>query len=138
MVLKDLLSIEPTSQNDLNALKKHLALPKTVSEHELVSTWKIIRHMSTVLELPLTTPIKDLINLFKKLKEIQHVFNLQNPNFIQLNVLYVELTTVREMLSLPETLPLADVVDRAKQEVLPSLGIGDNSLLERVLQLRKD
>lgn len=138
MVLKDLLSFEITNQNDLNTLKKHLAVPNSISEYELVSTWKIIRHMSTVLELPLQTPIKDLINLFKELKEIQYALNLQNPNFIQLNVLYVELTTIREMLNLPKTLPIADVVARAKQEVLPSLGIGDNSLLERVLHLQSD
>jgi hypothetical protein len=138
MVLKDLLVVDLTSQKDLDELKEHLDLPNFFSECELVSTWRVIRHMSSVLELPLDTPIKDLVGLYKKLKDIQQVFTLQNPNFIQLNVLYVELTTVREMLNLPETSSIAEVVDRAKQEVLPTLGIGDNSLLEKVLKLQKD
>ncbi|MFX0185846.1 MAG: hypothetical protein ACFE95_22410 [Candidatus Hodarchaeota archaeon] len=137
MVLKDLLTVDLASQKDLDELKEYLDLPNFFSECELVSTWRVIRHMSSVLELPLDTPIKDLVELYKKLKEIQQVFNLQNPNFIQLNVLYVELTTVREMLNLPETISIAEVVDRVKHEVLPTLGIGDNSLLEKVLKLKK-
>lgn len=138
MVLKDLLAVELTNQKDLDELKEHLDLPNFFSECELVSTWRIIRHMSSVLELPLNTPIKDLVGLYKKLKEIQKVFTLQNPNFLQLNVLYVEITTVREMLNLSETTSIAEVVDRVKQEVLPTLGIGEHSLLERVLKLQKD
>jgi hypothetical protein len=137
MLLKDLFTVDFTNQKELDELTKHHDLPSFSSEYDLISTWLVIIHMSSVLELPLDTPIRDLVELYKKLNEILQVFSLQNPNFIQLNLLYVELTIVRDMLNLPNTSSIAEVVDRVKQEELPTLGIGENSFLERVLRFHR-
>lgn len=134
---KNSISVNPTNQVDLQELKKQLNLPNSTPEVEVEATWRMIRHMNSVLELPVDTPIKTLVELFEKLREIQQVFKLQNTNFIQLNVLHVELITVRDMLNLPETMSIVEVINQITPEILPTLGVGEDSFLEKVLRLQQ-
>lgn len=119
---------------EFKELKNHLKQVSGSSEHVLTAAWRFIKHMQSELNLPPQTPMRELIRLFNAFQEIRKAFDLHTNNFSQLNELYVEIITVREMLDLPKDLSVTEILSRITPELVPSLGVGRNSLLERLLQ----
>ena len=119
---------------DFNELKRLLNLNGKASEHDIIATCRILKHMQTELNLPPEISIKQLVSLYNKLTEIRAVFDLETNNFTQLNELFVEITTVREMADIPEDKPLPDLLFSLRTKNLSDFGLGKNSLLEKLLR----
>ncbi|UCG02403.1 MAG: hypothetical protein JSW11_00115 [Candidatus Heimdallarchaeota archaeon] len=135
MSYEDSSSEEEKRQQELKELKKYLKLANGSSEHALIATWHCIKHMQSALNLPPHTPIEDLVNLFDSLEEIRKAFNFHIENFTQLNEIYWEITTIKKRLNFPEDSSITDILSRIKPNVIPALGLDENSLLKRLLQL---
>lgn len=129
----DKLTYKIKGIKEFNELKRLLNLKNKVSEHELIATCRILKHMQIELGLSSQTPISDLVSLYHKLEDIRAVFNLHANNFAQLNELLIEITTVREMADFPENIPLPDLLFSLRGKSLSSFGLGTNSLLEKLL-----
>ena len=119
---------------EFNELKKLLNVNDTVSEHEIIATCRILKHMQNQLDISSLTPNHELVSLYNKLKEIRAIFDLETNNFKQLNELLIEITTVREMANFAEDKPLADLLFALRGKNISSYGIGKNSLLEKLLR----
>jgi hypothetical protein len=141
MTLNDLLSDDSDKPTEIvkgikefNELKRLLNINNKVSEHELIATCRILRHLQKELGISPQTPIHEFVSLYHKLEDIRAVFDLQTSNFTQLNELLIEITTVREMADLPENIPLPDLLFSIRGKTLSSFGLGNNSLLEKLLR----
>lgn len=141
MTLNDILSKGSNGPDDkekkikeFKELKKLLNVNDTVSEHEIIATCRILKHMQNQLDISSLTPIHEIVSLYNKLKEIRAIFDLETNNFKQLNELLIEITTVREMANFAEDKPLADLLFALRGKNISSYGIGDNSLLEKLLR----
>jgi len=141
VTLNDILSKGSTGPDDkekkvkgFKELKKLLNVNNTVSEHEIIATCRILKHMQNQLDISSLTPIHELVSLYNKLKEIRAIFDLETNNFKQLNELLIEITTVREMANFAEDKPLADLLFALRGKSISSYGIGENSLLEKLLR----
>jgi hypothetical protein len=128
-------SEESVRQKELIAIKKYVKLANGSSEHALIATWHCIKHMQSALNLSLQTPIEDLVGLFNNLEEIRKTFNFQIENFYQLNEIFWEIKTVKRKLNYPEDYSISDVLSRINAKLIPSLGLDENSLLKKLLQL---
>jgi hypothetical protein len=128
-----MLSNELRKLEELKKLRVILKLDNRLFDHAVNQLWCSLKQMKSDLGLPPQTPIDDLIYIFKRFEEIKMVFNLKDPDYNQLNVLLVEITAVKDMLNLPETAPLPEVLAQIKPEQLPVLGLGSDSLLEKML-----
>ena len=126
---------EDLSSQEYKELKNHLKLANGSSEHDLIATWRCIKHMQSELDLPPQTPVRELVKLFNNFEEIQKFFNLQINNFSQLNELFCELIIVKAKLNLPEDSSVTDVLSRINPELVHSLDLEENSFLKRLLQL---
>lgn len=136
MTLNDILfnsSDKMKSIKEFNELKRLLNLNGSASEHEITSTCRILKHMQNELNISPQTPLKDIVSLYNKLTEIRAVFDLETNNFSQLNELFIEITTVKEMADIPKDRPLPELLVSLRSKTLSSFGIGENSLLERLL-----
>ena len=107
----------------------------SVSEYELTIMLYEMKQMRSELEISQKIPISDLIDYYFKLITVKKAFNNQISNFTQLNQLYIELITIREMLDLSEYASVSEIIDGIQTEDLTKLGIGKNSLLEKLLKL---
>ena len=141
MTLNDILSNGSNGPDEkekkvkeFKELKKLLNVNDTVSEHEIIATCRILKHMQNQLEISSLTPNHELVSLYNKLKEIRAIFDLETNNFKQLNDLLIEITTVREMANFAEDKPLADLLFALRGKNISSYGIGKNSLLEKLLK----
>ncbi|MFX0085736.1 MAG: hypothetical protein ACFFAU_08680 [Candidatus Hodarchaeota archaeon] len=130
----DKLTYKVKSIKEFNELKRLLNLDNQVSEHELIATCRILKHMQNELDLSTQTPIRELVSLYHKLEDIRAVFDLHTNNFTQLNELLIEITTVREMADIPEDKPLTDLLFLLRGKSLASFGLRENSLLEKLLR----
>ncbi|MFX0185705.1 MAG: hypothetical protein ACFE95_21680 [Candidatus Hodarchaeota archaeon] len=135
MALKEFFSNEPKTSQEIRVLKNHLKLSKNPSKHDLMANWRSIHHMRAQLDIPTHVSFNEVVTLFFHFEEIRELFDLKTNNFHSLNTLYVEIATVKDMLNLPKEAPLTETVASVKPEILPSLGVGINSLLEKVLTL---
>lgn len=135
MVQDNISSIEIKNQQEYEELKNYLKLANGTSEHVLSATWRCIKHMQSVLDLPSQISMKFLVNLFNNLEETRKAFNFHINTFTQLNELFHEITTIRMKLNLPEKSTIPDVLSRINPEIVRSLGLDENSLLNRLLQL---
>lgn len=135
MFYDELSSEESKRQQELDELKSYLKLAKDSSEHVLIATWRCIKHMQSVLNLPPHTPIKDLVNLFNNLEEIRKTFNFQIGNFTQLNEIYWGIKTIKEKLNFPEYFSTTDVLSSINTHLIPALGLDESSLLKKLLEL---
>lgn len=135
MVQENISSLEIKTQQEYEELKNYLRLAKGSSEHVLSATWRCIKHMQSALDLPSQMPIKNLVNLFNNLEETRKAFNFHINSFTQLNELFHEITTIRMKLRLPEKCTISDVLSRINLEIARSVGLDENSLLNRLLQL---
>ena len=141
MALNDILSNNSDRLTDksksikgFNELKRLLNLNGSASEHEIISTCRILKHMQVELNISQKTPLSELVSLYNKLTEIRAVFDLETNNFSQLNELFIEITTVREMVGIPRDRPLPELLVSLRSKTLSSFGIGENSLLEKLLR----
>jgi hypothetical protein len=139
MTLNDILANgTPTDKSnsikEFNKLKKLLNLNDNTSEHELIATCRILKHMQTELNISPQTPIRELVSLYNKLTEVRAVFDLETNNFNQLNELFIEIITVREMADIPEDQSLPETLIKLRSKKLSAYGIGENSLLEKLLR----
>ena len=133
MFLNDILSNELRKLEELKKLRIILKLDDRLFDHAVNNLWCSLKQMKSDLGLAPQTPIDDLIYIFKRFEEIRMVFNLKDPDYNQLNVLLVEITAVRGMLNLSESTPLPEVLSLIKPEQLPTLGLGSDSLLEKMM-----
>ncbi len=108
-----------------------------VSEAMLAVKWRLIKHMQADLGLnQKNLPIKELVYLYSRFEEIKEVFKLKSTTFTQLERILIEIETVKDMLDITPTTPLDQVILQIVHEEISSLGVGKNSILERLLQYR--
>ncbi|MFX1285644.1 MAG: hypothetical protein ACFFB5_18535 [Promethearchaeota archaeon] len=122
-------------QREVNQLKEYLKLANGTSEHVLIAKWRCIKHMQSDLELPSQTPIDKLVKLYNNLEEIRKAFNYQINDFSQLNELFHDVTAVRDRLNFPKDYSTTDVLSRLNSDLIPFLGLKENSLLKQLLLL---
>ncbi|MHA2306145.1 MAG: hypothetical protein ACXACU_12220 [Candidatus Hodarchaeales archaeon] len=139
MTLNDILANgtsadKSNSIKEFNKLKKMLNLNGNTSEHEFIATCRILKHMQTELNISPQTPIRELVSLYNKLTEVRAVFDLETNNFNQLNELFIEIITVREMADIPKDQSLPELLIKLRSKKLSAYGIGENSLLEKLLR----
>lgn len=128
-----MLSNELRKLEELKKLRIILKLDDRLFDHAVNQLWCSLKQMKSDLGLAPQTPIDDLVYIFKRFEEIRMVFNIKDPDYDQLNVLLVEITAVRGMLNLPDSTPLPEVLSQIKPELLPTLGLGSDSLLEKMM-----
>ena len=128
-------SEESKKQQEQKELQNYLKLVNGSSEHVLIATWRCIKHMQSALNLPPNTPIEDLVDLFNNLEEIRKTFNFQIENFTQLNEIFWEIKNIKKKLNFPYDYSITDVLTRINSNLIPALGLDENSLLKKLLQL---
>ena len=99
-----------SEQKELKDLRRLLSLKDNISNKLIIQTWYSLKKMQQELELPSLYPIKQHYYFYQKLEEIREALNLTSTNFAQLNQLYIEIVTIRELLGLPETTPMSDIL----------------------------
>ncbi|MFX0126214.1 MAG: hypothetical protein ACFFAE_21520 [Candidatus Hodarchaeota archaeon] len=127
-----------SEEKELKELRKLLSLRGDISEGVVMATWNFLKKMQQELDLPTLSPIKQHYYFFQKLKEIRRALNL-SLTFTQLNQLYVEITTLRDLLGLPEITPISEIISIVQREALDLFASLDNradSLLFRILLLQ--
>jgi hypothetical protein len=122
------------STAQLNELKIHLKLTNSTCEEVLTTKWRHIQHMQIDLDLDPNLSIKELTELYYKFEDIIEVFKLNSYTFRQLEKLLVELETVRNMLDIPRDTPLQQCVFQLTSHDIPSLGVGNGSILEKIMK----
>ncbi len=125
-------------KKELKELRRLLSLNGDISERAVMITWSALRKMQRELDLPSLSPIKQHYYFYRKLEEIRRVMNL-SMNFTQLNQLYIEITTLRDLLGLPEITPISEIITIVRKESLELFASLDNradSLLFRILLLK--
>jgi len=124
--------------NELKDLRRLLSIKGNNSEEIVIRTWNFLKKMQKELEIPSLYPIKQHYYFYQKLEEIRKALNLPFRNFPQLNQLYIEITSIRGLLGLPETTPISDIISLVQRESLEkfaSLNISYDSLLLKILLL---
>ncbi|MFX1283944.1 MAG: hypothetical protein ACFFB5_09825 [Promethearchaeota archaeon] len=127
-----------SEEKELKELRKLLRLRGNISERVVMATWSFLKRMQQELDLPSLSPIKQHYYFYLKLEEIRHALKL-SLNFTQLNQLYVEITTLRDLLGLPEITPISKIISIVQREALDLFASLDNradSLLFRILLLQ--
>ncbi|UCG03159.1 MAG: hypothetical protein JSW11_04050 [Candidatus Heimdallarchaeota archaeon] len=123
-------------QEEIKDLQRLLSLKDNISDDLVITTWNSLKKMQEELELSSLYPIKQHYYFFQKLEEIRKALNLTSTNFPQLNQLYIEIITIRELLGLPETTPMSEIITLLQKESLEnlaSLDIRHDSLLLKFL-----
>ncbi|NHJ01585.1 MAG: hypothetical protein EAX86_05550 [Candidatus Heimdallarchaeota archaeon] len=120
---------------ELRILKLIITDEKELTEHQLIAKWKILKHMQSELELPSDVSIFELLALFKKFEEIRNTFGLETINFKQLNEILINIVTVKDMLDFPSETSISEIVSNLIFRDIANLGLGENSLLEKLLLL---
>ncbi len=118
-------------------LRRLLSLKGIKSENIVKTTWYLLKKMQKELHLPTLYPIKQHYHFYQKLDEIQKTLN-HSLDFSQLNQLFNEITALRELLGLPETISTSKIITLVRKEPLErliSLDIGYDSLLLKILML---
>ncbi len=135
MIHKDISPKDRQKHREVEQLKEYLKLANGSSEQVLIATWRCIKHMQSELELPSQTPVEELVKLYKNLEEIRKVFNYHINSFSQLNELLHEIKLVGDKLNLPNNCSITDILSQINSDLIPSLGLNENSLLKQLLLL---
>ncbi|MFX1506718.1 MAG: hypothetical protein ACFFDC_11500 [Promethearchaeota archaeon] len=133
MFLNDILSNELRKLEEIKKLRIILKLDDRLFDYAVNEIWRSLKQMKSDLILPSQTPIEDLVHIFKRFEEIRMVFSIKDPDYNQLNELLVEITAVKAILNLPDSTPLPEVLSHIKPEQLPILGLGNDSLLQKMM-----
>jgi hypothetical protein len=140
MINNSLFSLEVKEAQEIQnqkELRRLLSLRGITSEEEIKTAWIHLKEMQKELHLPTLYPIKQHYHFYQKLVEIQKTLN-HSLDFSQLNQLFTEITALRELLGLPETIAISKIIQRVRTEPLErliSLDIGYDSLLLKFLLL---
>ena len=137
IMLERILLKNPENRKEFFELKKHLRSTQELKGVDPLSLWRSLNRLRGELQIPRTTPIMEVLRLFRKIEEIREVFDLPAVSYNILNELYVEIATVRDMINLPEDTPLLELLKKVKPDQLPLLGIGKDSLFEKLLQIHR-
>ncbi|MHA1973643.1 MAG: hypothetical protein ACTSW1_11650 [Candidatus Hodarchaeales archaeon] len=122
-------------EQEFKKLKEYVRENNDISEHDLTAIWHEIKHMRSELDIADNISSIELYNYYCKLIIIKKAFSSQVTNFPQLNQLYIELTTIREMLNLPDTMTTPKIIELIRSKKISELGIGTDSLLEKLLSV---
>ncbi|MHA2224125.1 MAG: hypothetical protein ACXAC8_02900 [Candidatus Hodarchaeales archaeon] len=133
MFLNNLLSNELRKLEELRKLRIILKLDDRLLDHAVNEVWYTLKQMKISLGLDPQIPIDELVRIFKQFEEIRMVFNLKTHDYRQLNELLIEITVVKDMLNFSNITPLPEILSQIKPEQLSSLGIGKDSLLEKMM-----
>ncbi len=133
MPLNILLSTELRKLEELKKLKIILKSDDGLFDHAVNEVWCTLKQMKLILGINPQIPIDDLVRIFKQFEDIRIVFNLKSNDYSQLNQLLIEITVVKDMLNIPNTTKLTEVLSQIRHEQLSSLGIGNDSLLEKMM-----
>jgi hypothetical protein len=125
---------ELVSTAQLNELKIHLRLSNSICDETLITKWQYIQKMQIDLDLDPNMSIKELAQLYYKFEDIIEVFKLNSYTFRKLEKLLVEIETVKDMLGISREVPLQQIVFQLTSYDIPSLGVGNNSILEQILK----
>ena len=120
-------------------LKNLFAMKGEFSEEVLNSTWKSLKEMQKELELPSLYPMKYHYYFYLRLCEIQKVLTPLSINFQQLHQLYIEINYFRDILGLPITSSLSEVINLIRKKPLQellSLEVDTDSLFLKTLLLQ--
>ncbi len=123
---------------ELSDLRRLLSLKHTITDELVITTWNSLKKMQEELELSSLYPIKQHYYFYQKLEEIRKALNLTSTDFAQLNQLYIEIITIRELLGLHEITPISEIItliQKVSLENLASLDIKYDSLLLKFLLL---
>ncbi|MHA1215039.1 MAG: hypothetical protein ACTSPG_07060 [Candidatus Hodarchaeales archaeon] len=122
-------------EQEFRKLKEYVRDNRDISEHDLTAIWHEIKHMRSELDISDNVSSIELFNYYNKLIKIKKAFNNQVNSFPLLNQLYIELTTVKEMLNLPDGITVPKIIEYIRSKEISELGIGEDSLLEKLLSL---
>ncbi len=125
---------ELISTAQMNELKIHLRLSNSICDDTLTAKWQHIQHMMIDLDLDPKMNIKELAQLYYKFEDLIEVFKLNSYTFRQLEKLLIEIETVRDMLDNSRDVPLQQLVFQLSSYDIPSLGVGNNSILEKLMK----
>lgn len=126
-------------KSELKDLKRLLEMKGDFSEDLLQETWDSLKRMQTELDLPTLHPMKYHYYFYSRLEEIKSALTPFPTDFLQLNQLYVEINVFRELLKLPATSSLSQVITSIRKKSLDelmSLKIGSDSLFLKILLLQ--
>ncbi len=129
-----ILERNSVSTAQLNELKIHLRLMNSTCEDLLTRKWQHIQHMQIDLDLDPNMSIKELVQLYHKFEDLIEVFKLKSYTFRQLEKLLVEIETVKDMLDISRDTPFQQIVFQLTSYDIPSLGVGNNSILEKIMK----
>ncbi len=124
---------------ELKDLKRILEMKKIFSEDQVQETWNSLKKMQEELELPSLYPMKHHYYFYLRLEEIRSALAPFPMDFLQLNLLHVEINSLRDLLELPTTATIPEMISLIRKmslEELMSLELGSDSLLLKILLLQ--
>jgi hypothetical protein len=131
---------ESITSEALEELKRLMSLKDNVSPSEITETWLSLQQMQKDLEIPSLFPIRQHYYFYQKLQEIKIALDLPFTDFIQLNQLYIEISTLRKILGVYDTTPVSEIIPLIQKhygDKKSSLNIGSDSLLYKILLFHK-
>ncbi|MFX0016532.1 MAG: hypothetical protein ACFFB2_16475 [Promethearchaeota archaeon] len=134
MTYENLILEDLKGQKEYQELKDYLKIASGSSEHDLIATWRCIKHMQSALDLPPHTSIEDLVKLFNNLEDVRKTFNFHVNKFVQLYEIFCEINSIRQKLHLPDFCSTSDVLSQIERELVPFLGLKKDSLLKQLLK----
>jgi len=126
-------------KTELKDLKRLLEMKGEFSEDFVVETWNSLKKMQEELELPSLYPMKYHYYFYTRLVEIKNALSPFPTDFKQLDQLYVEINVFRDMLKLPTTSSISEVICLIRKkslEEIMSLEIGSDSLFLKILLIQ--
>ncbi|MHA2388803.1 MAG: helix-turn-helix domain-containing protein [Candidatus Hodarchaeales archaeon] len=124
---------------ELKDLKRIFEMKKNSSEDQILETWNSLKKMQEELELPSLYHMRHHYYFYLCLEEIKNALAPFPTDFHQLNQLHVEINSLRDLLELPATSSMSEVIiliRRKSLDELMTLEIGSDSLLLKILLLQ--
>ncbi|MHA1976553.1 MAG: hypothetical protein ACW98F_11900 [Candidatus Hodarchaeales archaeon] len=119
-------------------IKLRTILEPGITESKVQHLWTQLKKMQKELEISSIAPIEQFYEFYLRLEEIRQILYLYSSDFIQLNQLHIEISTLLELLGLPKITPISEIISLIQKESLEdiqSLGVGYDSLFLKVLIL---
>ena len=126
-------------KTELKDLQRLLEMKGEFSEGYVEETWNSLKKMQEELELPTLYPMKYHYYFYSRLEEIKNALAPFPTDFLQLNQLYVEINGFRDLLKLPATSTISEVISLIQKktlEELMALENGSDSLFLKILLLQ--
>ncbi len=126
-------------ETELKDLKRLFEMKGEFSEDMIQETWNSLKKMQEELELPSLYPMKQHYYFYLRLEEIKNALAPFPTDFLQLNQLHVEINSLRDLLELPPTSSISEVITLIRKKSLDelmALEIGSDSLLLKIMLLQ--